>query len=105
LFVQWVEPIEEPAVRYPSVSVPPLSMTDLFDDAFSAIARDGAGIVEVGIRLQKAFASLAAAGDTSMADAARRQAQLALERAELGLTFEQDRRRIRDLANAPTGPS
>jgi uncharacterized membrane protein len=32
---------------------------DLFDDSFTAIARDGAGIVEVSIRLQKAFCALA----------------------------------------------
>ena len=59
----WDEPVEEDdddgAVLYPNVHVPPIRLEDLFDDLFTPIARDGAGIVEVGLRLQKALAILA----------------------------------------------
>ena len=46
-------------VRYPDVFVPPLSTRELLDDLFVPIARDGAGLIEVQIALQKAYASLA----------------------------------------------
>lgn len=62
------------------VSVPPFALVDLLEDLYRPIARDGAGTIEVGIRLQKALAALqriepAAAGDC------RAQARDALERA------------------------
>lgn len=48
---------EEP--EYDRVFAPVITLRDFFQDAFMAIARDGAGMVEVGIRLQKSFAMLA----------------------------------------------
>lgn len=42
--------------------MPEISLQDMFDDAFTAIARDGAGVIEVTIRLEKAFESLATIG-------------------------------------------
>jgi len=41
------------------VTVPPLSFEDVLEDLFRPIARDGAGLVEVGIRLQKSLLTLA----------------------------------------------
>lgn len=78
----------------PGVTVTRLAVDELLDDLFTPIARDGAALVEVGIRLQKAFAALAAM-DPMFADAARRQAGLALARAEGALTLEDDRKRVR----------
>ncbi len=46
-------------VRYPRVYVRPVPMADLVTDAFRPLARDGAGFVEVQIRLQKCLHSLA----------------------------------------------
>ncbi|HUS96804.1 MAG TPA: DUF2254 domain-containing protein, partial [Hyphomicrobiaceae bacterium] len=63
LLAFWVEPADDGVnteVHYDRLHVPSLSLNDMFDDAFTAIARDGAATVEVGIRLQKAFRSLAA---------------------------------------------
>lgn len=47
-------------VKYSHVRIEPVSLDDLIIDAFRPIARDGARIIEVQIRLQKCFASLAA---------------------------------------------
>lgn len=44
---------------YGNVTVEAVALDDLVEDAFRPIARDGAGMVEVGIRLQKTLASLA----------------------------------------------
>lgn len=47
-------------VTYPHVWIEPVTLDDLITDAFRPIARDGAGNIEVQIRLQKCLASLAA---------------------------------------------
>ncbi len=88
-------------VVFPRVNVPGLSLTDLFDDIFKPIARDGAGIAEVQIRLQKAFVALAAYGDDGeerYAANARRHAREALARAEAAISFEPDLERVREAA-------
>lgn len=76
--------------RYPNVVVPDLDPDDLFDDFFRPLARDGAAIVEVGIRLQKILAQLADAGDGRFAEVARRHAGQALARARQVMTFQPD---------------
>jgi len=93
LFTLWQSPLEKDRVAeisYDRVSVPRLVIDDLFDDAFTAIARDGAGIVEVSTRLQKAFSALAETGDPAMVAAARKHSRMALERSEHALTHQQD---------------
>lgn len=59
----WKEELE-PEIKFPLVHVPPLDPADLIEDAFRPIARDGAGIIEVRIRLHK---SIEALGDISPA--------------------------------------
>jgi uncharacterized membrane protein len=86
------------SLAYPSVRVPPLSADDLFEDLFAPIARDGAGTVEVGIRLQKSLAMLADAGGDEVKRAARRMSAAALEHAEPALTRAADRDRLAGLA-------
>lgn len=88
---------EAEPVRYPHVHVPRLETGDLFKDAFAAIARDGAGIIEVQIRLQKALAALMVMGDADFRDAARQQARLAFGHASAALRLEQEVARLRDL--------
>lgn len=48
-------PVEQHCQR---VFVPPISDDDLFDDFFRPIARDGAGLLEIHVRLQKALHTL-----------------------------------------------
>lgn len=89
---------EEGGVRYPRVRVPPLDPDALFDDAFRPIARDGAGLVEVGVRLQKALASLAAVGDDAFRRAALRASCEAVERASRALTIPADVAHVKEAA-------
>ena len=99
LFALWVEPLREaPEAEYDRVRVPALVLDEMFDDAFTAIARDGAGVIEVIVRLQKAFISLAATGDPGLRAAARRHSRLAMARAERELVLPEDLERARALA-------
>jgi uncharacterized membrane protein len=92
LFTRWSEPPEpdDDAPTYDRVEVPELSVRDMFDDAFTAIARDGAGTVEVALRLQKALRALGSLGDAEMAAAAEHHAQQALARAEKAMDLPAD---------------
>ncbi|WP_019994979.1 DUF2254 domain-containing protein [Aureimonas ureilytica] len=95
----WGEKLEtEEEIRYPNVFVPPILIEDLFDDLFVPIARDGASTVEVGVRLQKAFRTLARFGHEGFAENAKRHSAEALERANAALVVEADKRRIEALA-------
>jgi uncharacterized membrane protein len=101
LFVRWHrtgQEIEDNGVIYDRVAVPPLSVEDMFDDAFTAIARDGSGSVEVMIRLQKALKALAAAGDHAMGRAAALHSQRALSCARQSLILPEDLARVRKIA-------
>ncbi len=82
-------------ISFPRVHVPPLKAADLFEDAFMLMARDGAALIEVQIRLQKALAALARTGDEPFRAAATRQAELALARADAAMPLEADRQRLR----------
>jgi uncharacterized membrane protein len=85
-------------VQFDRVAVPELSMANMFDDAFTGIARDGAGNIEVVVRLLKALEALAAAGDSTMRDNALRHARLALVRAENVLKVPDDLTAVREVA-------
>ncbi|THV13448.1 DUF2254 domain-containing protein [Rhizobium rhizophilum] len=96
LLSQWSEPAEDQEPQFPRVFVPALAADDLFEDAFMTIARDGAAQVEVQLRLQKSLAALIRRGSEDFRAAARRQAALALSRAEKALPIAADVQRLRD---------
>ena len=101
LFALWNQPVEaddRQTSEYDRVAVPEIPLHDMFDDAFTAIARDGAGVIEVAVRLQKAFESLGLIGDAAMREAAMRQARLALARAEKALELPEELELVRQLA-------
>lgn len=101
LFTLWQRPLdpeESLEINFDRVSAPELSIDDLFDDAFTAIARDGAGIVEVEVRLQKAFGALAEIDDQAMASAARTHSRIAVARAENAMTCPTDIEATRNAA-------
>lgn len=81
--------------RYPRVHMSPLDWDDLCEDAFAAIARDGAGCIEVAMRLQKVLSALACADCEGLRLAARRHSLLAFKRAEIALKLPQDLERLR----------
>ena len=94
LFTQWGSDPEntqdqnEP--RFDRVEIPEVNIGDMFEDAFAPIARDGAGTIEVQIRLQKALASLASLENDEIRRAAVRHSRLALKRAKHALTLAED---------------
>jgi len=101
LFVRWASPLDDDercAPLFDRVEIPALIVRDLFDDAFTAIARDGAGAVEVATRLQKALETLAAIDHPEMREAALHHSRLALARATDAMTLPQDIALIRSLA-------
>ncbi|WFF40126.1 DUF2254 domain-containing protein [Salinicola endophyticus] len=97
----WVEHatggIGEPESPVRHVHVEALSTQDLFDDFFTPVARDGAGSVEVCIRLQKALRALAVAGDVRIQALAREHMQLLVARCEHAMPLEADRARVKAL--------
>lgn len=102
LLSSWADTAEDPATRvlHPGVHVRALRLDDLFDDAFAPIARDGASLVEVALRLQKMLALLATVGQPRYASAARKHSRLALERARLALPLADDIDRVTRSADA-----
>ncbi|WP_323761017.1 DUF2254 domain-containing protein [Maricaulis sp.] len=93
LFAAWSEPLDDdakPEIQHDRIIVAPLDLAEMFDDAFTAIARDGAGMVEVGIRLQKCFVALASRPAPGFRDQARRHSALALQRARTCLDLADD---------------
>ncbi|SNY90197.1 Uncharacterized membrane protein [Cohaesibacter sp. ES.047] len=82
-------------VSFPNIHVPPLRSVDLFDDSFHLIARDGAGQVEVQMRLRKVLKALSEIGENAFSAAAHNQAAIALVHAESSLTLEEDKDRVR----------
>ena len=82
-------------VEYPRLWVRPLSPNDLIEDAFGALARDGAGVIEVQQRLQSALGRLIEHPSPDMGRAAFVAAGLEFRRARAALTFEPDVDRLR----------
>lgn len=97
LLAQWANGREDVAVDYPRLHLFPLRDDDLFEDAFMLMARDGAGLIEVQLRLQKSLAALQRQGSTTFRQAAARQAAIALQRSEKALSCEADRQRLREV--------
>lgn len=68
---------------------------DFIHAAFDPIARDGADCLEVQVRMQKLLGAIADNG--MLVNAARRQAAMALQRANAGLALAQDRQELHRL--------
>lgn len=107
LFTTWSrtdEGQQKEDFAYDRVSVPEISLDDMFDDAFNAIARDGAGIIEIALRLQKAFKTLSLLGDEEMSGAARDHAHLAYRYAENALALPEELHRLKENSIIKNGP-
>lgn len=101
VFDRWAEVARDPAtreVRFDRVVVPTLDADELVTDAFTAIARDGAGAVEVGVRLHKTLRALERMGVPELAIAARSMAELALELSDDALVSTAHRERLHAVA-------
>ena len=81
-------------VDYPRISVPPLRASDLYEDAFNLIGRDGAGQIDVMLRLVKALEALTRIGPPEARQAAGRQLAIARDRAMQNLPMAEERERL-----------
>ena len=87
-----------PKVRYTRIEVPEIATVDIFNDSFRPIARDGAGNIEVMIRMQKAFTSIHSFIPVEMKNIVLRNSQEAYERAEKTLVYSGDLERLRSVS-------
>ncbi|MBC7178549.1 MAG: DUF2254 domain-containing protein [Roseovarius sp.] len=87
---------------FPRMFVPETSRAAMIDMAFAGVARDGAGQIEVALRLQQVLARLAKAPDADLAQAAREMSQHACEYAEAALALERDKTRLRAAVLSPS---
>ncbi|SFH19262.1 Uncharacterized membrane protein [Pseudomonas syringae] len=76
-----------------------LNVDDLFDDFFAPIARDGAAIIEVDLRLMKALISLAQINPALFNAVCARHANLLLRRSDSALTLNEEKQQLRALAD------
>jgi len=102
LFIQWAqkekcEDIND--IKYDMVTVPDMNTADMFDDAFTGLARDGASIIEVSIRMQKTLAAIAKTNDVNVAKTASEHARTAYERSINALTYEGDKETLNAIVN------
>lgn len=81
--------------RFPRLFLPEISRAAMIENAFAGAARDGAGQIEVALRLQDALTRLAATPDPALAGAARDMAIYARQQAETFLPLERDKVRLR----------
>ncbi|KAB1068468.1 DUF2254 domain-containing protein [Tamlana haliotis] len=81
---------EENKVVYNNIEVPQIEMSDFFDDAFKPIARDGAGFIEVILRMQKTFSALETINNPEIKSASKKHAKYALNRAEASINIADD---------------
>jgi uncharacterized membrane protein len=104
LLCEWSEAadLSRPEVRHPRLHVSPVSPDEFLADALRPVARDGAGLVEVQIWIQKALAMLATKDPQRFGVPARALSLEAQARAETALELPADRVRLRaELALSP----
>jgi uncharacterized membrane protein len=92
------EPDPEPI--YPAIHVRPLATADLFEDIYGPIVRDGSGMLQVAVKVQKAMASLAMIGNAETKAVAVQVSEYALAYANEALLLPSDKETIRLLAEA-----
>ncbi len=75
----------------------PLDPADFIHQAFDPIARDGAGVPEVQLRMQKLLSIIAEGCGGALAEASHKQAAISLQRALQALVLEHDKKHLSDL--------
>lgn len=90
-------------IRYDRIYVPPITARDLFEDIYQPIARDGAAMMEVNIRLQKALHSLYAIGDEDFKGACLDLSDRALAKAKAAVSVEEDYKTLEKIVGSLRG--
>ncbi|MBP0496491.1 DUF2254 domain-containing protein [Pararoseomonas indoligenes] len=90
---QWIPDLTVPEAEpeYPLIRVPGLSTDDLLEDFFQPLAREGAGIVQVPLRLQKVLGALSGLSPERFGEPARRASFRVTEHAELALALPSEK--------------
>ncbi|KAF0866602.1 DUF2254 domain-containing protein [Pseudomonas sp. LD120] len=84
------DPVTKVSAQCQQVYLHGLMVDDLFDDFFAPIARDGAALLEVDLRLMKTLVSLARINPVLFKQPSTRHARLLLKRADQALTLKED---------------
>ncbi|WP_439154677.1 DUF2254 domain-containing protein [Yoonia sp.] len=97
IFDSYVDELHSDAksIVHPRLWVRPLAAADMIEDGFAPIARDGAGLIEVQIALNKSLSYLARHPDGALSQAALKLAQQSFENALQTMPFATDRDRLR----------
>lgn len=101
IFSVWINSVSETKSvepLYPRIKVPVINLEDLFEDAFRPIARDGAGNIEVQIRLQKVLRSIYSTGDIAFKELAKKHSILAYKRAESALPIKEESEMLKSVS-------
>lgn len=91
---------DKKAAPFDRLTLVPLDQADFIHQAFDPIARDGAGVPEVQLRMQKLLSIVAEGCAGELAEAARQQAAISLQRALQTLVLEHDKTQLSDLHRA-----
>ncbi len=91
----------EKAVKFDRVFVRAITAEDLLFDAFTPIARDGAGMIEVCLRLQKALRALMYMPHDGLRKAAEAYREIALELSNERLPVASQRKIVEEVARRP----
>ncbi|TCP58516.1 putative membrane protein [Rhodovulum bhavnagarense] len=91
------DPVDD-TIHYPRLWAPTLGAEEIMHVAFAPLARDGAGMIEVGRRLVEALHTLRTGKDAALAQAAERMTMRVLAHADKALALEDDRAELRALA-------
>ncbi|MGC5781084.1 DUF2254 domain-containing protein [Methylobacterium sp. NFXW15] len=86
------EPAPEP--DHPHVRVPALSTDDLLEDVFHPLAREGAGIIQVPVHIQKALAALVEMAPDRFEIAARQLSQVVTDHANVALALPAEKSKV-----------
>ena len=87
-------------LHYPAISVPPLQVDDCLKDAFGAIGRESAGIVEVTSRLMESLQGLTQTDPAVFGAASAALAKEVNARAQIALSLDADKDQVAALAES-----
>lgn len=84
-------------IQFPNVRAPAVATEDLFEDIYLPISRDGAGILEVNVRLLKSLISLKQISPDTFGTIAEMHAEMIVERAQQALRSDREQSRMTEL--------
>ncbi|WP_176473916.1 DUF2254 domain-containing protein [Actibacterium ureilyticum] len=98
LFLEQGATTDDPQIDAERLWMPAVTGPELLESGFDVIARDGAGKIEVALRLLEALRAIADTGDAGLAQGARELAARAAALADQAQVLDTDRARLRDAA-------